>query len=194
MRIINKFTLLLLILVSYAASSQQKTTAGPVTGEETKTIFFVDENSGSAVDESGNILYSTTDGGLSWVNRQTPALWQIREIRINSIEDKKSSKKKLNPRSGGSKDDFGNGFMSADDFTAAEVSLVGIKFSLLNPGFVSIKIYDSQGKTVDELARSSFGAGSHEIKWNVSKFPGDVYYYSIVSNEFSETNKIITSK
>ncbi len=194
MRIINKYMLPLLILVSFTVSSQQRNTAGPVTGEETKTIFFIDENNGSAVDESGKVLYSTTDGGLSWVNRHSPAPWQIREIRINSIEDKKSSKKKLNPRSGGSKDDFGSGFMPADDFAATEVSLVGIKFSLLNPGFVSIKIYDSQGKTVDELARSSFGAGSHDIKWNVSKFPGDVYYYSIVSNEFSETNKITTSK
>lgn len=85
---------------------------------------------------------------------------------------------------------------SSTDFTpAAEYnnsfsSLSIITFSLDKPGFVNIRIYDEKGNTVDEIARSSFGAGEHELKWNSSKFGAGSYYCSIITGEFSTTKKI----
>ena len=85
---------------------------------------------------------------------------------------------------------------SSTDFTpAAEYnnsfsSLSIITFSLDKPGFVNIRIYDEKGNTVDEIARSSFGAGEHELKWNNSKFGKGSFYCSIITGEFSTTKKI----
>lgn len=84
----------------------------------------------------------------------------------------------------------------AADFTPAydhENTLAGIcviTFKLNDPGFVNIKIYDEFGNTLDEIARSSFSAGLHTVKWNRTKFSSRVIYYSIITKEFSETRKI----
>ena len=65
-----------------------------------------------------------------------------------------------------------------------------INFSLSKPGYVNIKIYNEFGKTVDELAKSTFGEGEHRVKWNSGIFPQGTYYYSVVTSEFSEIKKI----
>lgn len=65
-----------------------------------------------------------------------------------------------------------------------------IKFELKKPGYVNIRIYDDAGNTVDELLKSTFGAGIHEISWNSSMFPSGKYYYSIITSEFSITKKL----
>jgi len=99
----------------------------------------------------------------------------------------------VNAEKGGSEERFkiSMGFMPVDDFENDQPeNSTSIRFRLLHPGFVSIKIYDNSGKTIDEIARSSFVAGNHEVKWNRSKFSKRIYYYSIVSAEFSKTEKI----
>lgn len=65
-----------------------------------------------------------------------------------------------------------------------------ITFELKKPGYINIRIYDDEGNKVDELMKSTFGAGSHEIVWNSSKFPSGKYYYSIITSEFSVTKKL----
>lgn len=67
---------------------------------------------------------------------------------------------------------------------------VSIMFNLEKAGFVNIKIYDETGKVIDELARSSFGSGSHELTWNASKFPKGNYYCSVITEEYSQTKKL----
>lgn len=80
--------------------------------------------------------------------------------------------------------------MPADDIKNNLNEISTISFNLNSPGFVSIKIYDSKGKTIDEIAKSSFGAGEHEVKWNGSKFPKGSYYCSVVTSEYSTTKRL----
>jgi len=81
-------------------------------------------------------------------------------------------------------------FTPAGDFYNSQVNLSVISFTLTKPGFVSIKIYDEKGNTIDELARSSFGKGINEVKWNSAKFQTGSYYYSVITGEYSITKKI----
>ncbi len=81
-------------------------------------------------------------------------------------------------------------FTPASDYYNTQSGLNVITFKLSKPGFVNIKIYDSKGNTVDELARSSFGTGEHEVKWNSSKFSAGSYYCSVITGEYSVTKKI----
>ncbi|HMQ78206.1 MAG TPA: T9SS type A sorting domain-containing protein [Ignavibacteria bacterium] len=92
----------------------------------------------------------------------------------------------------GSEPIFNSGFdfTSAGDYYNSQSNLSVISFTLTKPGFVNIKIYDQKGNTIDELARSSFGKGAHEVKWNSSKMQEGSYYYSIITEEFSVTKKI----
>jgi flagellar hook assembly protein FlgD len=81
-------------------------------------------------------------------------------------------------------------FTPSTDYSISNKSICSITFSLVKPGFVNIKIYDEKGNVIDELARSSFGAGSHEVKWNSSKFSAGSFYYSLITEEYSKTKKI----
>lgn len=80
-------------------------------------------------------------------------------------------------------------FTPAGDFYNSKEDLNLITFSLSKPGFVNIKIYDEKGNTVDEISRSSFGKGTHGLRWNHSKFTKGIYYCSIITAEFSITKK-----
>jgi hypothetical protein len=196
MKTILRYIFAAYLLPSIAVFSQGEVNTESSSQTDSKYIYFTDSENGYAADFNGKVIYKTSDGGKNWVNNTVPEENQIRQIIIESGKNKESinRKKNIKPVSGGYSDDFRVGFMPSDDYQQNVSSLAEIRFTLNKPGFVSIKIYNSAGSTIDELARSSFGAGSHEIKWNVSKFPDDVYYYSIVSNEFSETIKIITAK
>ncbi len=81
-------------------------------------------------------------------------------------------------------------FTPAGDYYNSFADINIISFSLNRPGFVNIKIYDDKGNTVDEISRSSFGKGTHELRWNHSKFTKGNYYCSIITGEFSITKKI----
>lgn len=81
-------------------------------------------------------------------------------------------------------------FTPSTDYSISNHGICSITFSLVKPGFVNIKIYDEKGNVVDELARSTFGAGTHEVKWNSSKFSAGSYYYSLITGEYSKTKKI----
>lgn len=81
-------------------------------------------------------------------------------------------------------------FTPSMDFYNTRSSLTIITFTLTKPGFVNIKIYDEKGNTIDELARSSFSEGDHEVKWNNSKFSSGSFYYSIITGEYSITKKL----
>ncbi|NOS84070.1 MAG: hypothetical protein HOP31_02920 [Ignavibacteria bacterium] len=87
-------------------------------------------------------------------------------------------------------DNTNSDFTPAGDFYNSFSNLSVISFRLTKPGFVNIKIYDEKGNTIDELARSSFSEGNHEVKWNSSKFPAGSFYYSIITGEYSITKKI----
>ena len=81
-------------------------------------------------------------------------------------------------------------FTPSYDFQYSGGSVNVINFTLTRPGFVNIRIYDSNGKTIDELAKSSFAAGDHFITWNRSKVSPGTFYYSLITEEYSTTKKL----
>jgi len=69
-----------------------------------------------------------------------------------------------------------------------------IKFDISSPGFTFIKVFDSNGKQVNELLSSQLNAGSYEINFNGERLSSGVYYYKIESGNFTETRKMILMK
>jgi hypothetical protein len=160
---------------------------------------------GYAVNSAGKIIYKTTDGGKTWLNQLVPSLKQIKPIAgvkksTGSIQKREVTNEEGliagKPLTQVQTQSKTGGFMPADDYINSAGGLAGIiiGFTLQYPGFVSIKIYDKSGNTIDELARSSFGSGSHRVKWNPEKIKAEGYFYSIVTSEFSETKKINLTK
>jgi len=71
-------------------------------------------------------------------------------------------------------------------------SFTEISYSIKEPGFVSLNIYDQQGRKVKSLVEESQPADTYSVTLNGSEFESGIYFYNLqVGKEFSETKKMI---
>jgi len=74
-----------------------------------------------------------------------------------------------------------------------------IRFSIIQAGLVSLKIYNLQGQLVRILINEEKTAGNHTLVWNGTDNKGNrlssgIYYYTLNVNGFEETKKLILIK
>ncbi|MBS1515473.1 MAG: T9SS type A sorting domain-containing protein [Bacteroidetes bacterium] len=69
-----------------------------------------------------------------------------------------------------------------------------IGFQLPVAGFVTVKIYDINGREISELVNEKLSAGEYKIDFNGASLPSGVYYYKMTTENFSETKKMILIK
>jgi photosystem II stability/assembly factor-like uncharacterized protein len=69
-----------------------------------------------------------------------------------------------------------------------------IKFEIPAESFVGVKIYDAQGKEIEELVNEKLTAGSHSISFNGENLSSGIYYYKLISEKFSQVKKMILLK
>ena len=73
-------------------------------------------------------------------------------------------------------------------------SATTIKYSLLQSGHVSLKIYSVNGTEVADLVEENKPAGNYEIKFNADKLHEGVYFYKIEVNGYSKIKRMIKIK
>jgi len=66
-----------------------------------------------------------------------------------------------------------------------------IRFSVAASGQVSLKIYNSIGQEVAELVNQVLPTGSYTIDWNTENISSGVYFYTLTTNSFRDTKKMI---
>jgi photosystem II stability/assembly factor-like uncharacterized protein len=59
---------------------------------------------------------------------------------------------------------------------------------------VSLRIYDVVGKEIAVLVNEQLKPGIYEIDWNAENLPSGVYFYSLITNEFTQTKKMVVVK
>ncbi len=72
-----------------------------------------------------------------------------------------------------------------------------IKFSVPATGknnFVKIIVYDVTGRQITTLVDENFAPGSYEVDFNGDNFSSGVYFYRMVTNDYSEVKKMILIK
>ncbi len=69
-----------------------------------------------------------------------------------------------------------------------------ISFQLAVNSFAELKVYDLLGREVAFLVNENLRAGTYEVDWDATNYPSGVYYYKIVTNDFSETKKMVLVK
>lgn len=74
-----------------------------------------------------------------------------------------------------------------------------IKYQIANNSFVSLKIFDLLGREVAVLVNENQKASAYEISFNINQFlnkniSSGVYFYRLITNEFSDTKKMILVK
>ena len=71
-----------------------------------------------------------------------------------------------------------------------------INYDIRNSGFVTLKVYDLLGKQVAQLVNEKQTAGSYAVNFNSSEFslPTGVYFYTLITSDFTETKKMMLVK
>lgn len=69
-----------------------------------------------------------------------------------------------------------------------------IKFSIKNSSFVTLKVYDVTGKMVTELVNEKLNAGSYDYSFNATNLSSGVYFYTLKTDGFTETKKMMLIK
>ena len=59
---------------------------------------------------------------------------------------------------------------------------------------VLLKIYDALGKELAVLVNEQLKPGTYEIDWDASNYPSGVYFYSLITGEFTQTRKLVLIK
>ncbi len=69
-----------------------------------------------------------------------------------------------------------------------------INFALPQKDFVTLKVFDLLGKEVATLVNEEKEAGYHEVAFDGSKLPSGIYIYTIITNGFSASKKLMLIK
>jgi outer membrane protein assembly factor BamB len=69
-----------------------------------------------------------------------------------------------------------------------------IKFAVPQESVVRIVIFDLLGKEVETLVDGKFKSGMYEFRWNALKYASGIYFYKIISDHFSDVNKMVLLK
>ncbi len=69
-----------------------------------------------------------------------------------------------------------------------------IRFQLAKPSKVSLTVFDTMGREVEQLASSTFGSGNHTINFNAYDLSSGIYYYSLVTEAYTLTKKMTLIK
>ena len=74
-----------------------------------------------------------------------------------------------------------------------------VKFDIPKSSNIKIIIYDILGKEVTTLVNEKLNAGSYEVVWpaptgNASTHPSGVYFYKLITDEYTDTKKMVLLK
>ena len=69
-----------------------------------------------------------------------------------------------------------------------------LKFQMPKSGFTKLVVFDVTGKEKSILVNENLKPGIYEIDWNAENIPSGVYFYSLITNEFTQTKKMVVLK
>lgn len=69
-----------------------------------------------------------------------------------------------------------------------------IEFTIAQPGFVTLQIFDVLGREVAELMNEQKEAGRYSVRWNGSQSSSGIYYYRLQSRNVVQVKKMLLLK
>ncbi len=69
-----------------------------------------------------------------------------------------------------------------------------ITFEMTKKDFINIEVFDVLGRTVETLLNKELAPGIYELEWNANNYSSGVYFYKLVSQNYTETRKMILNK
>lgn len=72
--------------------------------------------------------------------------------------------------------------------------LTKIQFDVAKINDVLISVFDISGKELEVIVNERMQPGTYEIEWNGEKYASGIYFYTLYTNEYKETKRMILLK
>jgi photosystem II stability/assembly factor-like uncharacterized protein len=69
-----------------------------------------------------------------------------------------------------------------------------IKFSIPKAAFVTLAVYDMLGREIQTLVNENLSPATYEVKWDAAKFSSGIYFYKLLTSDFSLVKKMSVIK
>jgi hypothetical protein len=69
-----------------------------------------------------------------------------------------------------------------------------INFSIARQGFVNLKVYNSLGQEVRTLVSKDLASGNYSVTFSGAGLTSGIYYYTLITNGYTETKKMLLVK
>jgi Secretion system C-terminal sorting domain len=172
------------------------------------SIQFINPGTGYAVGGeqifTDNAVLKTTDGGSSWHSQVLPTripLYSLFFTGSNTGYVGGVNGTILKTTTGGNpifinpiSSQIPQFFFLHQNYPNPFNPVTKIKFDLPKSSNTKIMIYDVLGRLVTTLVNENLKPGSFEVEWDGSWYASGVYFYSLVSEEFVETRKMVLLK
>ena len=130
------------------------------------SVYFVDTVLGFAVGGNGTLLKTTNGGvtGISGWTGEVPDDFRLFQNYPNPFNPATKIKFDIPPSKGA---------------RGMNVKLV---------------IFDVLGREITTLVNEQLSPGTYKVQWDASSYPSGVYFYKLVTNDYSETRKMVLIK
>jgi photosystem II stability/assembly factor-like uncharacterized protein len=72
--------------------------------------------------------------------------------------------------------------------------VASISFEVPKTAFVKLVVYDLLGREIETLVNQGLSAGKYKADWNAENYPSGVYFYSLLSEGFTQTRRMVLLK
>ena len=141
------------------------------------TALWYDKNNNNTID-GGDFVVST---------KITSAAITISPIGINIISTEIPDKFALEPN-------YPNPFNPVTKIKFQIPLLRGVTGEAGRGVFTKLKIYDFLGRELTTLVNEQLKPGSYSVDWDGTEFASGVYFYSLITNEYTETKRMVLIK
>jgi len=176
--------------------------------EQKYSVRFTDSNNGWTCGMNGGILYSS-NGGNNWSTQVSNV-----STRLNSVFMVNQNTGWIVGNSGVILKTTNGGVLAVtpvSNYVPKEFSLfqnypnpfnptTKIKFAvpldsrIRGNDNVVLKVYDALGREVQTLVNEGLQPGTYEVDFDGTNYPSGVYYYTLNSNSFTETKRMVLIK
>jgi photosystem II stability/assembly factor-like uncharacterized protein len=182
-----------------------------------RTIKFIKDGTGFAI--GGNVyseaggIYSSTNGGLNWTLDISTAAemfsMDYKQVTSDSIDvwcvgstggstgfTGKVYKGRLGIVVGikninsSAPDNFALYQNYPNPFNPHTI----INYQLAKSIYVKLTIYDVMGREISSLVNQKQNAGTYQVTWDASNYPSGVYFYTLNTNDFADTKRMVLIK
>jgi hypothetical protein len=178
--------------------------ARPNSGYRWQSVFLTQSGKAWAVGDKGRIAYST-DWGYTWEAQESGVsveLWQV--YFINDDEGWivgggiGQPGVILHTKNGGvvsgveaESIKIPGSYILEQNYPNPFNSITKIKFQTPNSQFVSLKVYDIQGKNISTIVSQYLTAGNHDYSFNAANLASGIFYYELITAQYREVKKMI---